>query len=215
MENDLSTFGVIAVVNLLWWSGSSYHLRNLTMPGNHPVYPFIPVIDKICWLHTSKMWPFPLLCIVLSSVRDLVDVSSLKRKILSKQIATLFRPLFYFLMAIFDLDNDSLKHFINRVDIQGLVGESVFITQAISISSVSWHWIWFLSCSSVPWLSYCLLTTGTYYVSIEVSRLNKWGWLWCSIFLDHRAIILRKKQRTILKSSLLISENIYLSWFKK
>lgn len=149
MENDLSTFGVIAVMNLLWWSGSSYHLRNLTMPGNHPVYHFIPVIDKICWLHTSKMWPFPLLCIVLSSVRDLVDVSSLKRKILSKQIATLFHPLFYFLMAIFDLDNDSLKHFINRVDIQGLVGESVFITQAISISSVSWHWIWFLSCSSI------------------------------------------------------------------
>lgn len=111
MENDLSTFGVIAVMNLLWWSGSSYHLRNLTMPGNHPVYHFIPVIDKTRWLHTSKMWPFPLLCIVLSSVRDLVDVSSLKRKILSKQIATLFRPLFYFLMAIFDLDNDSLKAF--------------------------------------------------------------------------------------------------------
>ena len=111
MENDLSTLGVIAVMNLLWWSGSSYHLRNLTMPGNHPVYRFIPITDKTRWLHTSKMWPFPLLCIVLSSVRDLIDVSSLKRKILSKQIATLFRPLFYFLMAIFDLDNDSLQAF--------------------------------------------------------------------------------------------------------
>lgn len=111
MENDLPTFGVIAVMDLLWWSGSSYHLRNLTMPGNHAVYPFIPVIDKTRWLHTSKMWPFPLLCIVLSSVRDLVDVSSLRRKILSKQIATLFHPLFYFLMAVFDLDNDSLQAF--------------------------------------------------------------------------------------------------------
>lgn len=165
MENDLSTFGVIAVVNLLWWSGSSYHLRNLTMPGNHPVYPFIPVIDKICWLHTSKMWPFPLLAL-FSFCEGFSRCEQLEKKNIVKTNCYIISSPFYFLLGYLDLIMDSLKHFINRVDIQGLVGESVFITQAISISSVSWHWIWFLSCSSVPLLSYCL-NYCTYYVPIS------------------------------------------------
>lgn len=79
-------------------------------------------------------------------------------------------------MAIFDLDNGSLQTFINRVDIQGLVGESVFITEVVIIYLVSLNWIWFISHSSIqlaPMLSCYLLTTSVYYVSIEVSRLNK------------------------------------------
>lgn len=128
------------------------------------------------------MWPFPLLCIVLSSVRGFSRCEQLEKKNIVKTNCYIISSLFfYFLMAIFDLDNDSLKHFINRVDIH--------IGRGICVHNTSHqHLLCILtldlvpSCSSVPWLSYCLLTNSTYYVSDEVSRLNKWGWLWCSIF---------------------------------
>lgn len=141
-----------------------YHLRNLTKPDTHPVFRFVPITDKPCWLHTSKIWSLPLRFIVPVFWKELNTCEWLEKK-------NIVRTSCYIILCfLFIFSWPSLTwmmiHFRTfhqyRVANQGLVGvESVFLRSHQNLHSFL-NWIWFFSCSPVlfgPMLNCCLLTT--------------------------------------------------------